>query len=106
MRIRRPATNPSEFESSFKMLRTRAYYFFVPAMHTAFGQKIVRPEEIHFRASDELSDEHASGRFVKLHRTSEQLDHAVAKYDDLGGQGHRLRLVISRVDHRGTELLM
>ena len=88
------------------MLRTRAYYFFVPTMHAAFGQKIVRPEEIHFRASDELSDEHASGRFVKLLRTSEQLDHAVAKYDNLVGQGHRLHLVMRHIDHRGTELLM
>ena len=69
------------------MLRTHAYYFLVPAMHAAFGQKIVRPEEAHFRAS-------------------KQLDPAVAKYHDLGGQGHHLHLVVRHVDHRGPEPLM
>ena len=63
-------------------------------------------KKIHFRASGELSNEHVSGRFVKLHRTSEQHDHAVAKYDDLGGQDHRLHLVVRHVDHRGPEPLM
>ena len=43
--------------TELQMCRPRADYFLAPAMQAAFGQKIVRLEEVHFPGSDELRDE-------------------------------------------------
>ena len=57
-----------------------------------------RREQVHGRRAHEVGDEHVGRIVVDLGRRAELLQHAVLQHGDLGGQRHRLDLVVGDVD--------
>ena len=61
-------------------------------------------DQIHPRRADEARDEQVARPVIEIQRRPDLLDAAMVQHHDLGGERHRLDLVMGDIDHGGGEL--
>ena len=61
-------------------------------------------DEVHPRRADEAGDEEVARMAIELQWRAHLLNPAVIHDHDLGGEGHRLDLIVRDVDHRRAEI--